>query len=385
MRKICLLGASGSIGTQTLDILNRDKANFELVGFSVGNRVETAKHIIKDFPLCKFVCVKNEDDAKNMREVYPYLTIFCGDEGLVKLIKSCECDMVVNALVGFVGLVPSVTALEENKILALANKESLVVGGDLINNLLAQNKGKLIPIDSEHVAIAKLFSRTNLEDIECLYITASGGSFRDKKREDLENVTVEEALAHPSWSMGNKITIDSATMMNKGFEVIEAKVLFDYPLEKTYISMHRESYVHSFLKLKDGRFVADVSKPDMHVPIEYALYEGNVEFKLFTVNSLSELGNFHFSDFNSQRYPAVNLALAAFKMGGTARTILNRANEEAVYAFLAGKIKFLDIEKIISMALDNLSIIKQPTLLEIIECDKKCKEFVAKLIEKGTV
>ena len=381
MRKVCLLGASGSIGSQTIDILKKDRTNFKLVGFSVGERINVVDSIINEFPECNFICVKKHEDYLKLSEKYANLNLFYGDSGLVELIKKCNCDMVVNALVGFSGLIPSVTALEENKVLALANKESLVVGGDIINGLLKQGKGKLVPIDSEHVAIAKIFSRYSFDDIETLFITASGGSFRDKSRDQLEDVTVEDALNHPSWSMGAKITIDSATMMNKGFEVIEAKVLFDFPLEKTKISMHKESYVHSYVKLKNGMFVADVSKPDMHVPIEYALYEGNVDFKLYVVSNLTELGDFHFAEFNSGRYPAVSIALDAFKTGGTARAILNRANEEAVYAFLDKKIKFTQIEKIISQALANLSIINQPSLEEIVEADKQAKEFVNNLVE----
>lgn len=382
MRRVCLLGASGSIGSQTLDILEADRSHFELVGFSVGERINVIPDILSRFPSCKFICVKHNENVKDIRDLQGNLTIFSEDVGLISLIKECNCDLVVNALVGFAGLVPSVRALEENKILCLANKESLVVGGDLINDLLRKGKGKLYPIDSEHVAIAKLFSRTRREDIDTLYITASGGSFRNKSREELVNVTVEDALAHPTWSMGKKITIDSATMMNKGFEVIEAKVLFDFPLEKTKVMLHEESYVHSFLKMKDGSYLCDISKPDMHNPIRYALYESKVDFDLVKVASLDELEGLHFKEFDKERFPMVSIAVKAFEIGGTARTILNRSNEEAVYAFLSKKISFLDIEKIVDLALNTLSIKSSPSLEEIIAADKECTDFVAKVIKE---
>ena len=259
MRKVLLLGASGSIGTQTLDILKQYSDRFTLTGFCLGNRDHVIPEILRDFPSVKAVYLKSEEKAKQYQETYPNVRFFSEKDGFAGLFEISDADMVVNALVGFAGLVPSIMALQQNRILCLANKESLVVGGALINQELALGHGKLYPIDSEHVAIRKLFTRVPLDEVETLYITASGGSFRDKKREELVNVTKEDALAHPTWSMGAKITIDSATMMNKGFEVIEAKWLYDFPLEQTKILMHKQSYVHSLVKKKDGTFVSDIS------------------------------------------------------------------------------------------------------------------------------
>ena len=230
------------------------------------------------------------------------------------------------------------------------------------------------------MAIAKLLSRVQREDVDEIWITGSGGSFRTKKREELTNVTPEEALHHPTWNMGAKITIDSATMMNKGFEVLEAKVLFDFPLEKTKIILHDESHVHSLLRLKDGTLLADVSEPDMHGPIAYALYESNVNFSLEHVGSLEELRPYHFHPFDAERYPAPGIALRAFEKGGTSRAVLNGANEAAVYAFLAHRIPFLSIEKLVKQAVDVLPCTAHPTYLEMQEADKASRAFVEQQI-----
>ncbi|MCR5490996.1 MAG: 1-deoxy-D-xylulose-5-phosphate reductoisomerase [Bacilli bacterium] len=376
MRKVLLLGASGSIGTQTLDILAKRKDRFELVAFSLGKRIEKIPEILKKFRAIRYVCVQRESDCIELRKQYQYLKWYWGDAGLAEIISACRCDMVVNALVGFSGLVPSVTSLRLNKVLCLANKESLVVGGALIRDLLSHGSGQLIPIDSEHVAIDKLLTCIPQENVSKLLITASGGSFRDKTRKELKDVTPEMALNHPTWSMGAKITIDSATMMNKGFEVIEAKWLFDFPLEKTEILMHRESHMHSALLLNDGTYIADVSVPDMHGPIEYALMEREVDFSLKYADSLSEFKDLHFGEFDKNRYPAVELALKAFRKGGNACAVLNAANEEAVYAFLDHRLAFLEIEPLIQDALKRMKYIDTPTLDDLIRTDALTREFV---------
>lgn len=377
MRKVCLLGASGSIGGQSLDLFRADRKAFELVGISVGKRVEKIPAILRDFPSVTALCVQRREDRLTLEERFPALDWFDGDEGLLALIERCGCDMVENALVGFAGLRPSIRALELDKILALANKESLVVGGDLINALLKSGHGRLYPIDSEHVAIAKLLSSVDRDAVDKILITASGGSFRNLSREELANVTPAEALRHPTWSMGAKITIDSATMMNKGFEVIEAKVLFDFPLERTEILMHPESHVHSLLRLKDGSYLADVSSPDMHGPIAYALYESRVDFSLERGKALADFAPYHFAPYDPRRYDAPRIALKAFAMGGTSRAVLNAANEEAVYAFLDGKIRFLDIERLVELAIDSLPNVASPTLEQLISADEAARRFVS--------
>lgn len=372
MRKVLLLGASGNIGGQVLDIIEKDPSSFELVGISIGKNVNKGLEIVKRFPSIKYLCVLDEEN----KELFDIEHTYSGEEGLLDLIVDSNPDMVVNALVGFAGLMPSIVSLENNKILCLANKESLVVGGDKINKLLSEGHGLLYPIDSEHVALAKCLSRVNREDVDKLVITASGGSFRKLSRKQLEHVTVADALNHPTWSMGKKITIDSATMFNKGFEVIEAFQLFHFPISKIEVLMHDESYVHSALLMKDGTYYADVCKPDMHGPIEYALYEGKNKFEVFHEKNISDFGNFTFHKFNPDRYPAVEIALSALREGGLMPTVLNAANEEAVYLFLDGKIPFLSIETIVRKALGHFPNKQNPTIRDIRAMDFYTRAFV---------
>jgi 1-deoxy-D-xylulose-5-phosphate reductoisomerase len=381
MRKVLLLGASGSIGSQTLDVLKADSKSFLLKGFSVGLHIEKIPSILASFPFVNDICVEREEDVTTLKIFYPSIHFYWGDEGLKELIEAVDCDMVVNALVGFAGLVPSITALSHDKILCLANKESLVVGGAFIQRLLKQGHGKLYPIDSEHVALAKLLSRVNRDDVDKLVITASGGSFRKLSRSELSNVTPEMALKHPTWKMGGKITIDSATMMNKGFEVIEAKWLYDFPLQRTEILMHDESHVHSLLLMKDGSYYADISDPDMHTPIKWALYESNVEFNVFHEKDLAAFGPYHFHQFDPARYPAVGIALKAYQEGGLKTTILNAANEVAVYAFLQGEIPFLGIEHEVQYALDHLPNNLTPSLRDVLSMDALTRIAVRRHIE----
>ncbi len=372
MRKVLLLGASGNIGGQVLDIIEKDSSSFELIGISIGKNISKGQEILKRFPSIKFVCVKDEENASCFDAEHVYF----GDEGLINLINDSNPDMVVNALVGFAGLMPSIVSLTNNKILCLANKESLVVGGEKINKLLNEGHGILYPIDSEHVALAKCLSKVKREDVDKLVITASGGSFRKLSRKQLEHVTVEDALRHPTWSMGKKITIDSATMFNKGFEVIEAYHLFHFPLNKIEVLMHDESYVHSALLMKDGTYYADVCKPDMHGPIEYALYEGKNKFEVFHKGKIGDFGNFTFHKFDPERYPSVEIAIGALKEGGLMPTVLNAANEEAVYLFLDGKIPFLSIETIVRKCLGHFPNKKNPTIRDIRSMDFYVRTFI---------
>lgn len=379
MKKICLLGASGSIGGQTLDVIRKHPVDFSLVGFSVGNQVEKIPEIINEFNP-KFVCVK--EHVEGMDKQFPNIEFFYGDEGLNELIKACDCNMVVNALVGFVGLKPSLTALENNKILSLANKETLVTGGELINKLLKDGKGKLIPIDSEHVALSKCLAVEN-SNVDKIVITASGGAFRKLSRDQLSDVTPEDALKHPTWSMGNKITIDSATMVNKTFEIIEAYYLFGYKYEDIELMFNYESYVHSLVRYTDGSYRLDEGKPDMRVPIKYALYEGACEYDLVYVKSLEDYKQSNLYPFDYDRFPIVKLAKKVIDEKGLYGATFNAANEEAVYAFLNKKIKFTEIENIIDYCVNNVNNIQNPTYEDIKKCDVSTRELVAKLVEGG--
>ena len=378
--KILVLGASGSIGEQTLDIISLNTNDFELVGLSVGNNVKVLKKILKKFPSVKYVCVKNEKDYLLLKKKYINISFYYGDGGLISLINNAQPEMVVNALVGFVGLSPTVYSLENNIDVAIANKESIVVGGELINNILKTSKAKLYPIDSEHVALAKCLKGNN-KNVAKLILTASGGAFRNLDRDELKNVTKEDALKHPSWSMGEKITIDCATMMNKGFEVIEAHYLFNVEPEKIDILMHDESKVHSLILLDDGSYIADIGPSDMRIPISYALYKNervNTNIRL----PLGDFGNFHFHKFSPNRYPCVGFALKALKQGGTMLACLNASNEIAVNAFLRKEIKFLDIEKVIETSCKRHRVISNPTLEDLVYADKISREEALRIIKE---
>ena len=290
--------------------------------------------------------------------------------------------MVVNALVGFVGLRPSIRSLELNKKLALANKESLVVGGEIINNLLDEGHGVLYPIDSEHSALLKCL-KVDSSNVKKLILTASGGAFRKLTRDELKNVTAEDALRHPTWKMGAKITIDCATMVNKCFEIIEAHYLYRYPSSKIGVVLHDESRVHSMVLYNNGLYRADISKPDMRNPIEYALLECNTPIKTYVSDDYRLFKNCHFHDFDIKRYPMVKYARLVIEKKGTYGAVLNASNEVAVNAFLEGKISFLGIEKIIDKCMKEHINIEHPTIDEIVEIDLKTRQKATDLIKKG--
>lgn len=365
-----------------MDVMKKHPIDFSLVGFSVGKQADKIASILKDFSP-KFVCVKDKEKSIELQKEYPEVKFFYGDDGLNELIKACDCDMVVNALVGFVGLKPSITALESNKYLALANKETLVAGGEIINKLLKDGHGNLIPIDSEHVALSKCLKNSN-EDVNKIIITASGGAFRKLSREELKNVTPEDALKHPTWSMGNKITIDSATMVNKTFEIIEAYYLFGYKYEDIELMFNYESFVHSLVRYSDGSYRLDEGKPDMRVPIKYAMFEGACEYDIVYLNKLEDYKNSNLYKFDYDRFPIVKLAKKIIDEKGLLGATFNAANEEAVYAFLNKEIEFLDIEKIIYYCIDNLKNVESPSYEDIKNCDVSIRETVRKIV-KGDI
>ena len=383
MTRLIVLGISGSIGSQTLDIIRRHRRKFILCGFSVGERINCIDEILKEFNTITFITVKNKNDKENLEKKYPHIKFSYGDEGLLELIDQVSCDLVVNALVGFVGFLPTIRTLENGRDLALANKESLVVGGDLVNQLLKKTNTKLYPIDSEHVALAKCLKGN--KKVKRLILTASGGSFRNLKREELNDVTVEDALKHPSWNMGQKITIDCATMMNKGFEIIEAYHLFNFPINKIDVLLHDESKIHSLIEFEDGSYLADIGPADMRIPISHALFRNKRVKNTFASLPLDEFGTFHFRKFDINRYPCVGYAKKAMSIGGTMPAIINAANEEAVYAFLRKEIKFLSIEKIIEIVMERHEVIQNPTVNDLINADKWAREKVRQLIKEKKI
>ena len=379
---ICLLGASGSIGQQTIDVIDKNPRDFTLVSFSVGYKTRQIGHILKKHPSVTHVYLIDNKKKNYFQKRYPNVSFLSQKDGLETIITASRNDMVVNALVGFAGLVPSIYALENDKLLALANKESLVVGGELINDLLKQGKGKLYPIDSEHSALWKCL-KVNDRNVKRLVLTASGGAFRKLSRDELINVTPEDALKHPTWMMGKKITIDCATMMNKTFELIEAYYLFGFKSDKLAVQLHDESYLHSFVEYNDGLLRGEINKPDMRNPIKFALYEGNIPFETKVFNSLDDLDGLHFHEFSLERYPVISFAKKVINRRGTLGAIINASNEVAVNAFLNHKIGFLDIERIVELATKKMPYIIHPSLETLIEVDKNTRDYVNKLIEKG--
>ncbi|MGN1343864.1 MAG: 1-deoxy-D-xylulose-5-phosphate reductoisomerase [Traorella sp.] len=383
MKKIVLLGASGSIGSQTLDVIRHHQDEFELVGFSLGKRVEKVSLILNEFDVHE-VCVGSSEDAKRLSKQYPNVHFMSGDEGLLELVSIPQANWVVNALVGSVGLKPTLCAIEHDKNIALANKESLVVGGKFVKEALKKHHVELTPIDSEHSAIFQCLQGIQRNDLDKLIITASGGSFRDKTRDELKGVSVKEALLHPNWRMGAKITIDSATLMNKGFEVIEAHYLFDVDYDDIEVLLHKESIIHSLIQTKDTALLAQLGTADMRLPIQYALsYPDRFELVHGEKCDLAKIGTLHFDRVDENRFPLLRVAYECGQKEGNACAILNAANEVAVHAFLNEEIEFLDIEKLIFMALENIEYIKDATLEDIFETDQKTRCYVESLVKGG--
>lgn len=381
MKKISLLGATGSIGLQTIDIIKHHQERFSLVAISVGQNIERALPIIQEF-LPKLVCVQSEQGYHELKKVLPQgVELVYGQEGLIEVATFAETDILVNAVIGSVGLEPTLAAIEQKKTIAIANKETLVTAGHLVMESARKNGVSILPVDSEHSAIFQCLQGEEMETVEKLILTASGGSFRHKRREELRNVTVEDALKHPNWTMGAKITIDSATMMNKGLEVIEAHWLFGMPYDKIDVVLHHESIIHSMVEFTDSSVIAQLGTPDMRVPIQYALtYPERLEFPSEERLRLWEIGALHFEKMDEERYPCIRLSYEAGKAGGTMPTVLNAANEVAVAAFLNREISFLDIETYIETALTDHEVITNPTLEEIIEVDKLTRERVGSQI-----
>ncbi len=377
MKRIVLLGASGSIGSQTIDVVLHHKDEFSIVAVSVGKNIEKLKMLLAKIPSIQHVCVADEQVKEVLRLEYPDKQWYSGDEGLQALAGLAEYDIFVDAVVGFRGLLPALTAIANHKVIALANKESLVAGGPLVKAALAKHQVPLYPIDSEHSAIFQCLQGNTHDSIDKLIITASGGSFRDLTREQLQDVSVEAALHHPNWNMGGRITIDSATMMNKGFEVIEAHYLFDIPYEKIDVLIHRESAIHSMVQFQDHAIIAQIGTADMRLPIQYALsYPQRLKMYNDEPFDFGKFATLHFEPASMERYPLLKLAFEVGKKGGNLGAIMNAADEEAVRLFLNKKIAFLDIETSIIKAVEGVRFIAEPTLQDIIESDAAARRFV---------
>jgi 1-deoxy-D-xylulose-5-phosphate reductoisomerase len=377
MKNIYILGAAGSIGLQTLDIIRMHPNEFNLVGISLGNKDDINEEILNEFKV-SIVCLRTDRNLNKYQIEYPNTTFVYGTEGIFDLVRYPIKGYVVNALSGSAGLIPTIEAIKSRKDILLANKETLVMAGDIIKKLLNDYNVKLYPIDSEHSALWQCMQNEVSDSIEKVVITASGGSFRDLSRNELKQVTVHEALKHPNWSMGAKITIDSATMMNKGLEVIEAHYLFDLPYEKIKTVLHKESAVHGFVYFIDGSIKACISASDMRIPIQYALFYPH----RMPYQSSFDLKSLSFKEMDEKRYPLLSLAYRVGMEGGLLPTVMNAANEAAVKLFLDQKISFLDIEKIVFETVDQYQNNLHPTIDEIIQTDDIIQQTIFKHYEK---
>ncbi|MFA6756060.1 MAG: 1-deoxy-D-xylulose-5-phosphate reductoisomerase [Bacilli bacterium] len=381
--KLCILGVTGSIGSQTLLALKTFN-NYDLKAISIGNQIDKLDNILNSFPSIDFICVKNKTDFLFLKKKYINKKFFYGDKGLIKLIKKSSSDVFVNALVGYVGLLPSISILKMNKTLLLANKESLVVGGEIINKLLDTKHGKLYPIDSEHVAISKCLYNMKKENVKKIVITASGGPFFNYDKKELNKVTLKEALTHPTWSMGRKISIDSATMMNKTFEIIEAYYLFDFPLNKIDTIVDRKSYVHSYVIFKNETRL-QVGNPTMIEPIKYALSFGYCKEEKFDDVEINTIANYKLLPLSKKQFPLLNYADLVIKNKGNYGCVLNAVNEVCVQAFIEGKIHFIDIEKIIDKVMSSYHFSSNINILALNFTNKKVRRITNKIIRNMVV
>jgi 1-deoxy-D-xylulose-5-phosphate reductoisomerase len=350
VRSTLILGSTGSIGVQALDVVERSD-ELEVVGLAAQSSWEPLVDQAQAFGVNR-IALADEDAAARAAEVWPEGTVLAGAEGLVELITDTRCDLVLNALVGSAGLGPTIASLGEGIDLALANKESLVVGGELVMALAEATGAQVIPVDSEHSALFQLIGGERPGTVDRLVLTASGGPFRGRSAEDLQTVSREDALAHPTWDMGGKITIDSATLMNKGLELIEAHHLFGVPYEGIDVVVHPQSIIHAIVHMNDGASLAHLGYPDMRVPISYALHHPERVDVPVPQLDLVELGQLTFEAPDIDAFPCLRLAREAAEVGGTAPCVLNAANEVAVHAFLAGELPFSGIAQVIEQTLE---------------------------------
>ncbi len=376
MKKIIILGSCGSIGTQTLEILEETGVDYKIEAISIGRDLALARKIIKKYKP-NLVCCRTEEHKEILKKEFEMEFTF-GDNGLIEVAcyKPKEEILLVSALVGSVGLKPTVEAIKIKRDIALANKETLVMAGEIVMNLAKENNVKIFPLDSEHSAIWQCLSGENENEVNKFIITASGGALRDLKKDELDKVTVKQVLDHPNWSMGSKITVDSATMMNKGFEVIEAHHLFNIPYNKIETIMHKESIVHSMVEFNDGQIKAQLGPHNMKLPIIYAInYPSRIKIDQPRLN-FKEIGKLSFDELSHERFNCLRLAYLAGEKGNIYPTVLNAANEACVELFLNNKIKFVMIDKIIEEYLTSYNEIDDITIEKIIEVDIEIKKEI---------
>ena len=370
-KRLLILGSTGSIGTQALEVCERSE-ELEIVGLSAGRSWEALIGQAREHGVSKIV-LGDERAAARASEAWTDGEVLVGAEGLVRLVVESGADLVLNALVGSVGLGPTVATLGEGIDLALANKESLVVGGELVMALAEATGARIVPVDSEHTALHQLLAGQPPGAVERLTITASGGPFRGRRRAELEDVTVTEALAHPTWAMGGKITIDSATLMNKGLELMEAHHLFGTPYDRIDVVVHPQSLVHGIVQLADGAMLAHLGPPDMRIAISYALHGGESVPLPIVPLDLAAVGQLSFEPVDLEAFPCLRLAGEAAREGGTAPCVLNAANEIAVHAFLEGRLRFVEIAEVIACTLAQLGSEPVISFESLYEADRRAR------------
>lgn len=383
MKNISILGSTGSVGTQTLEVV-RDNKDLRVTALAANNNIALLETQVREF-MPNIVCVWNEEKAKDLKLQLRDLNVkvVSGMDGLIECATIDSANIVVTALVGMIGIRPTIEAIKAGKDIALANKETLVTAGHIIMPLVKEHKVALLPVDSEHSAIFQAINGEEGNEISKIILTASGGPFRGKKKRDLEHITVEDALKHPNWSMGRKITIDSSTMVNKGLEVMEAKWLFQVDLDRIQVVVQPQSVIHSAVEFMDGGIIAQLGTPDMRLPIQYALYYP----KRFNLNGARvdffKLGNLTFEAPDFDTFTGLRLAYEVAREGGSKPTVYNAANELAVAEFLERKIKYLEITEIIEEAVCHHKRIENPSVSEILNIEQETYDFIRQRIESS--
>lgn len=376
MKKISLLGSTGSIGTQTLDVIRRNN-DIKVVALAAGTRIKELALQVREFEP-ELVCVGKEELIGELKSLIPDVNveIVAGEEGLIAAATIESADIVLTAVVGMMGIVPTIEAIKAHKDIALANKETLVCAGHIIMKLAKEMGVKILPVDSEHSAIFQSLNGESEKEVSKILLTASGGPFRGKNKDELANVTLEDALKHPNWSMGKKITIDSSTMVNKGLEVMEAQWLFNIPVSKVQVVVQPQSIIHSMVEFVDGGIMAQLGSPDMRLPIQYALYYPQRRELNSERVDFYKLGQITFEEPDMDTFRGLFLAYEAAKRGGNIPTAYNAANELAVAKFLDKKIKYLDITEIIEYAMNEIEFIDNPSVEQILYTEKCITELI---------
>lgn len=376
MKKIGILGSTGSIGTQTLEIARNNK-DIQVVALAAGSSVQKLEEQIREFsPRIAVMWSSKAAEELRVKVADTDTKILCGMEGLLEIAVMEEMEVLVTAIVGMIGIRPTIAAIEAGKTIALANKETLVTAGHIIMPLAAEKGVQILPVDSEHSAIFQSLHGENRKRLSKILLTASGGPFRGRKREELTEITVEDALKHPNWSMGRKITVDSATLVNKGLEVIEAKWLFDVEPEKIQVIVHPQSIIHSMVEYVDGGIMAQLGAPDMKLPIQYALFYPDRRPMEGKRVDFYDLGAITFEKPDTDTFKGLKMAYDAIREGGSMPTVFNAANEKAVALFLDRKIRFLEIYDLIQGAMEHHKTIRNPSVEEILEAEAESYEYI---------